>query len=592
MKRFSKIWFYDFEFNSRPGEIPEPVCMVAKEYFSQKTVKIWFRGEIECPFDFLSNDELFCAYFSTAELSCHLALGWPLPKNVLDLFVEYRVKTNGLPNPGGLDILSVAKMFGLQTLESSYKTSMRDLVLSGGPWSDTEKIAIINYCESDVVLLEGLFGKMKNEIDMSRALFRGRYMTAVARMEHRGVPIDLDMLEVFREKWDYIKDNLIGSVDAQFGVYEGTTFKRDRWYEYLNGKGISWPQLPTGRLDMTDETFSEMSRRHPQLIPLKELRATLSKLRLSELAVGHDGRNRCLLSPFRSKTGRNQPSNAKFIFGPSKWLRSLIKPPPGHGLAYIDWSQQEFGIAGALSGDTRMQAAYHSGDPYLEFAKQVGAAPPNATKKSHEHVRALYKECSLGVQYGMGEESLANRIQKSVPVARQLLKLHRENFCVFWKWIDAAVDHAMIQGSLSTVFGWKIRVGISGETNPRSLRNFPMQANGAELLRLACIMGTEKGIRICAPIHDAILIEAKESELEESVETMQQIMEEASRVVLSGFTLRSDATLFRSPDRYCDGNGWDMWNKVMGILDEDSLSVELGTCAEVEQDMCQINTPG
>ena len=58
-----------------------------------------------------------------------------------------------------------------------------------------------------------------------------------------------------------------------------------------------------------------------------------------------------MLSAFGDKTGRNQPSSNKFIFGSSVWLRSLIKPAEGWGIAYIDWSQQEFGIAAALSGD-------------------------------------------------------------------------------------------------------------------------------------------------------------------------------------------------------------------------------------------------
>src|SRR6202008_4761107 len=96
-----------------------------------------------------------------------------------------------------------------------------------------------------------------------------------------------------------------------------------------------------------------------------------------------DGRNATLLSAFRSRTGRNQPSNTKFIFGPSVWLRGLIKPPPGHAVAYVDWRQQEFGIAAALSGDVAMQAAYRSADPYLAFAKQAGAVPADATKTTH-----------------------------------------------------------------------------------------------------------------------------------------------------------------------------------------------------------------
>jgi DNA polymerase-1 len=72
------------------------------------------------------------------------------------------------------------------------------------------------------------------------------------------------------------------------------------------------------------------------------------------------------------------------------------------------------------------------------------------------------------------------------------------------RWSDAAVDHAMSQSSLLTVFGWTIHIGA--ESNPRSLRNFPMQGNGAEMLRLACCLATERSIEVCAPVHDAVLI--------------------------------------------------------------------------------------
>ena len=79
-----------------------------------------------------------------------------------------------------------------------------------------------------------------------------------------------------------------------------------------------------------------MAKAHPKVSPMRELRSALSEMRLSDLAVGSDGRNRTLLSAFRSRTGRNQPSNTKYIFGPSVWLRSLIKPPEGWGVAYLD----------------------------------------------------------------------------------------------------------------------------------------------------------------------------------------------------------------------------------------------------------------
>ena len=109
-----------------------------------------------------------------------------------------------------------------------------------------------------------------------------------------------------------------------------------------------------------------------------------------------------MLSPFMSRTGRNQPSNSRFIFGPSAWLRGLIKPNKDRAIAYIDYEQQEFGLAAALSGDEAMKEAYNSGDPYLTFAKQAGAVPDDATKQSHKSERDQFKVCALAVQYGMG----------------------------------------------------------------------------------------------------------------------------------------------------------------------------------------------
>jgi DNA polymerase I-like protein with 3'-5' exonuclease and polymerase domains len=244
----------------------------------------------------------------------------------------------------------------------------------------------------------------------------------------------------------------------------------------------------------------------------------------------------------------------------------LIQPEPGRAIAYVDWSQQEFGIAGALSGDLAMMKAYASGDPYLAFGKQAGVVPQQATKESHRRERELFKTCALGVQYGMGARSLAFRIGEPEIVARNLLQLHRETYSTFWKWVQAAVDHAMLRGWVQTVFGWRIHVGP--DANPRSLLNFPMQANGADMLRLACCLITECGIAVCWPIHDAVLIEANETDINTAVANTQALMAEASGIVLKGFTLRTEAEFVRWPDRYMDRRGTKMWDTVMTILDE------------------------
>lgn len=573
---FDEIWLIDFEFSQPTGERPCPVCMVALELISGRAIRLFERElwdrRSSPPFS-VSRKSLFVAYYAIAEMACFLVLGWQLPECVLDLYTEFRCLTNGRETPAGNSLLGALVCFGLDAMNAVEKDTMRQLAMRGGPWTEEEKAALLEYCESDVVALRKLLERMLPKIDLAHALLRGRYMKAAARIEHVGVPIDTDAFIRLRENWEDTKDELIRLVDGNYHVYDRQTFKEYRFKYYLSQHNIPWPQLESGSLQLDDETFRLMAELHPRIEPLRQLRTTLSEMRLSELSVGSDGRNRCGLSAFRSRTGRNQPSNAKFIFGPSAWIRGLIKPAPGYGIAYIDWEQQEFGIAAALSRDAAMLNAYESGDPYLAFAKQARAVPEDATKATHERVREQFKQCALGVLYGMGAESLAQRIGQSGSHARELLHLHCQTYATFWRWSDAAVDYAMLKLYLQTAFGWPIHVGP--QVNPRCLRNFPMQANGAEMLRLAACFATENGIEVCALVHDAILIQAPLDSLEEAVRTTQQAMARASKLVLGGFELRSEVKLVRHPERYENPRGTQMWNLVWNLIEKLEAEKEL-----------------
>ena len=565
---FSQVWAVDFEFTAPNGERPDPVCLVAWELRSGTKIRLWreeLRGRRLPPYS-LGRDSLFVSYFASAELGCHLALGWPLPERVLDLYAEFRVLTNGRPATCGKGLVGALAWHGLPAIDAADKDSMRKLIISGGPWSEDQRRDILSYCETDVDALSRLLPAMLPRLDLPRALLRGRSMLAVAHMEHRGVPIDTVTLEALRQNWTGLKDSLISAVDRDYGVFDGHSFKADRFAAWLAKSGIPWPRLESGSLALDDDTFRDMSKAHPAVAPLRELRSSLSQLRLNDLAVGTDGRNRVLLSPFGTKSGRNTPSNSRFIFGPSVWLRGLIQAPPGRALAYVDWSQQEFGIAAALSGDENMQRAYASGDPYLAFAKQAGAVPAEATKATHGHVRDLYKTCALGVQFGMGPESLAQRIGKPVIAGRDLLSAHHRTYRKFWQWSDAAADEFAMNGKLWTVFGWPL-YAEAGD-GARTARNFPMQANGAEMMRLASCYMVEAGIEVCCPVHDAFLIEACEFEIKDAIAEARRCMARASTDLLSGFPLRSDVATCTYPARYSDPRGERMWATVMRLLSE------------------------
>jgi hypothetical protein len=731
---FRWVWAVDFEFTAPAGERPTPLCVVARELRSGRLERLWLAdGAPAAPPYGTGPDTLVVAYYASAELGCHLALQWDMPARILDLYAEFRNLTSGLPTPCGHGLLGALAYHGLDGLAAVEKEDMRRLAIRGGPYTDGERLALLDYCQTDVDALARLLPAMLPRIDLPRALLRGRYMTAAARMEWAGVPIDTEALARLLAHRLALKGRLIARVNRDYGVFvpvgrrtlepdsrfgaavlreahewgidpyrladaaeqvwaeerqaveevhtarraarriTGLTprrinawedsgrdysefpnldstartlagahpvlgigpgysegdgvddtdysgrlwsllrdkeevvkprhhpdvlrraaelvhacpedgadyfrpmrFSAERFSAFLIRKGIAWPRLESGDLALEDDTFREMTRAYPTEVgPIRELRHVLGQLRLNELAVGADGRNRCLLSAFGSKTGRNQPSNSRFIFGPSTWLRSLIRPGPGRALAYVDWSQQELAIAAALSGDLKMQEAYRSGDFYLTFAKMAGAVPADATRQTHAGVRDQFKTVALGVLYGLSADGLARKLGIPPCHGRELLRQHQETFRTFWEWSDRIEAEAMLTGRLRTVFGWTVHVppGLDPKTgrplaNPRSLRNFPMQAHGSEMLRLACCLATERGIIVCAPVHDALLVEGAADGIEDVVTATQQAMREASELVLPGFPLRTEVKIIRHPDRYMDPRGERFWGLVWDLIGE------------------------
>jgi len=560
---FSSVWVVDFEFRCPDGERPEPRCMVAREYRSGQTIRLWLHEEEHvCPF---KETDLLVAYYASAEIGCFLALGWKIPKHTLDLYPEFKNYMKGRKPYHSSGLLGAAAQFGIKSVTTTESKDVFRSLAQQEIFTLLERQQLLEYCEQDVIVTEKLLRAMLSVIpNLPQSLIRGRYMNAAAFIERSGIPIDMEMFRLLGRNWEPLKKGLIQEVDRDFGVYENGSFKSDRWLRYCQENAIVWPFLDSGRPDFKDETFRQMAKLHPKINPIRELRFTLDQLKLNNLHVGTDGRNRYILSTFGSLTGRNQPSNTKSIFGPATWLRNLIKPAKGMAIAYIDYEQQEFGIAAAMSGDKNMMEAYNSGDPYLTFAKQAGAVPLDATKKSHPTERDLYKATALAVQYGMGAKSLGERIGKSEHHGLALLRNHKSTYPDYWKWSNNAEARGMMGIPLQTVFGW----ATLGREPVKALtfRNFPAQANGAEMLRTAIIGLIEAGITICAPVHDAVLVEGPIEEIENLVKCSQNIMEAASRVILDGFTIRTDAKIIKYPDRYSDPRGIEMWEKITQIL--------------------------
>ena len=267
---------------------------------------------------------------------------------------------------------------------------------------------------------------------------------------------------------------------------------------------------------------------------------------------------------YGTKTGRSAPGASQFVFGPAKWLRFLITPPPGRALVHRDFSQQEVRIAAVLSGDSALLEACESGDVYLGIAQQLGFLPDSLNERERKAVRALFKTVVLGIQYGLGFRSLAARTGISLFEAGEILARLRARFHRFEDYAQSVGDHAGLRLEIGTPFGWCMQ--CPSGTNPRTIRNFPMQSTGSEILHVACILAERRGIEVVAPVHDAIMAEGPADQAEELSTALDQLMGDAAAVVLRGYRLPTDCQTIRPGERYFDDRGEAMWTTVTRLL--------------------------
>lgn len=288
---------------------------------------------------------------------------------------------------------------------------MQWMFIDGGPTTGDEWQAGVKYCEEDVQDTLLVFRGLLPKLDLPRALIRGRYVCSVAVMERNGMPIDTELLDQMRDRWDDTQTKLIAATGNGLGVYEGGKFRTHLFRKLLSREQIPWPKLETGKLDLRDKTFRNMTRGNRTISMLRELRHALGQTRLfKKLAVGSDGRNRTGLTPFRSKTGRNQLSNAKFVFGAARAIRGLVQPTPEKVFAYADYSSQEIAVSAILSKDDRLRQAYGQPCCYVVFGQQAGAIPPRHQRQSPSRAGPFQRHhAGRGVFDGSREPGAADR---------------------------------------------------------------------------------------------------------------------------------------------------------------------------------------
>jgi DNA polymerase-1 len=424
---FDELLFVDFEFSQPAGCVPRVVCASAQEIVSGRGFRVMLDGSVPSTPPWRTDKRcLYIGYSLAAEMSCHLSLGWEMPSYLLDLYFEFRYLTNDFVPAfhRGLVHACLYHNIKLSTDRLTEKQEMRQLAID---WfkrerHDYERKEIQDYCREDVDDTIKLYEAMSPKIDFGRAIaFRGHYAKDVAKIERVGIPIDVKSRTIIVERRDEFQNRLIDTQRERYPVFLGKKFNFALFEKYLADLNILWPRTKSGRLETKDRTFDNLTKAHPLLRDLYDLRTAISQVRNATdvprtrngrpiyfMPVGPDNINRSAIMPFGTLSGRNAPSTTAFAFNLATCLRTLIDPRwmpgyerDGYALAYLDYGQQEFAIQAQRSGDENMIAAYKSGDPYTYYPQQAGYTAEQALAQ-----RDQFKRTTLGLGYGMGVSTL------------------------------------------------------------------------------------------------------------------------------------------------------------------------------------------
>lgn len=503
------------------------------------------------------------------------------------------------------DLVTVTRRYGVKASNSSsFVADMCSVVSNNADYTHQQWSKIRIYALMNIEPLPKLLNQIWDihsadctELTLNEMIKRGEYIKAAIILESasRGFAVDRKLLcDIFENKVGFTK-HLQRSINQEFGqlYLEKTTSMMMVWShqafsDIVKNRGYHWETTNSERqLNVSASYFKEKAKHYPELLPLYHTRKTIDAMRTKDLrALEHKGFIKPVSVTFNQKTGRNSPRPSEgFLLNLPPWMRSLIKPVSGSVLIGIDWEQQEIAIAAALSGDRRYLDAYNAkdGDVYLTLAKMAGAAPNDATKESHGFERQTFKAVQLGLGYGKGLRSLAidvyaaNRTEagqylltpsEAEEKAEFILNWHKANFFEYWDWINDTVAKARMDGYIKSLDGWTYFV----DKNVRytQLLNFPMQANGAAMMRLAVINAAKmNSFDLVCTLHDAIYANSATQNKEKTIEDVISCMDAACMELLCGVVkIRTDVSVYDEFTGYQDPRGKEMLHQVNAYIEQ------------------------
>ncbi|MBA2440401.1 MAG: DNA polymerase I, partial [Thermoleophilaceae bacterium] len=305
----------------------------------------------------------------------------------------------------------------------------------------------------------------------------------------------------------------------------------------------------------TDARVLHAIRGEHEIVPKIETWRELTKLKSTYLdafpsLLGPDGRLHTTFQQTATATGRLSSTNPNLQNIPirtelGREIRACFTAEAGHRLISADYSQVELRLLAHIAGEEVLKDIFRRGeDVHTATAAEIlgggrdSARTPDASQPHPDPgTRSKAKMVNYGIVYGLSAFGLADRLQIPHEEAQAFIDRYLERFPAVGRFIEATVEKAADDGFAATLHG-RIRRIPELRARQRQTRllgerlavNMVIQGTAADIIKVAMVRcraalrEAGSSTRLVLQIHDELLFEAPESEVEEACEIVRREM--------------------------------------------------------------------
>ncbi len=374
-------------------------------------------------------------------------------------------------------------------------------------------------------------------------------MEIMTRMEQHGVLLDLaylaDLGHGFGQRMQELEKRIIELAGEPFNLNSPKQLE-EVLFERLGLQAGKKTKGKTGR-STDNEVLTGLAEEHEIARWLLDYRG-LAKLKstytdaLAKLTDSH-GRVHTSYNQAVTATGRlssSEPNlqNIPIRTDEGRRIREAFIAPTGSCILAADYSQIELRVLAHLSQDPVFCDAFkHDEDIHTRTASEVfGLFPEMVTSE----MRRQAKTINFGIIYGQGAFSLAKQLGVARTVAEKFIAAYKERHSGAIAFLDSCIASAKETGYVTTILGRKLPITdiTSSNGNLRSFAernaiNYPIQGSAADIIKQA-MLGVDRSIRaerltsrLIMQVHDELVFEVLETELEQMRELVNREMSQA-----------------------------------------------------------------